>query len=106
MYMCVCLFLHLLEKRLALETQVDIIPVYIFGNTRLYDHGLTYDSVITRFSRRFKISILYFWGPYFLPFPYRTPISVVFAEPISGIPPRLPPHVLTLFNYIGFCIIY
>jgi len=53
--------------KLALREGVDIVPIYLFGNTSclsVMKHG-----PLARMSRRLKLSFTLFWGKWFLPIP-------------------------------------
>eukprot|EP01103_Thecamoeba_quadrilineata_P004688 TRINITY_DN1447_c0_g3_i1.p1 TRINITY_DN1447_c0_g3~~TRINITY_DN1447_c0_g3_i1.p1 ORF type:complete len:348 (-),score=38.75 TRINITY_DN1447_c0_g3_i1:187-1230(-) len=66
--------------RMAIEMGVDIVPVYHLGNTSLFDYSNS--SFLTRWSRKLRISLVFFWGRFFLPLPYRKPVVKVIGEPI------------------------
>ena len=71
--------------RLAIETGATIVPVYIFGHTRLFDQLATGEGWLgwlTSLSRLTRSSITLFWGQWFLPVPYKTDITVAFGKHI------------------------
>ena len=69
--------------RLAAGAKADIVPVYIFGQTRLFDQFATSDGLAMRLSRHFSASLTFFWGRGYLPIPYKTAITVVVGNPIK-----------------------
>mmetsp|Transcript_15572 Transcript_15572/g.31605 ORF Transcript_15572/g.31605 Transcript_15572/m.31605 type:complete len:308 (+) Transcript_15572:181-1104(+) len=66
--------------KLALEAQCDILPSYILGNTDMFDIVKT--DFIKKLSRKLGVSILFFYGRWFLPIPYRTKVRFVVGKPI------------------------
>lgn len=53
--------------KLALSEGVDVVPIYLFGNTSVLTvvkHGL-----LANLSRKLQVSLTYFWGKYHLPIP-------------------------------------
>mmetsp|Transcript_27285 Transcript_27285/g.55659 ORF Transcript_27285/g.55659 Transcript_27285/m.55659 type:complete len:314 (-) Transcript_27285:882-1823(-) len=53
--------------KLALREGVDVIPIYLFGNTSVLSalkHG-----PLASLSRKFQVSLTLFWGKWFLPVP-------------------------------------
>lgn len=69
--------------RLALANNAEVVPVYIFGQTKLFDQLATNDSMLMRLSRRFAASLTCFWGRYFLPIPYPARVMCVVGDPIN-----------------------
>jgi 2-acylglycerol O-acyltransferase 2 len=53
--------------KLALQENVDVIPVYLFGNTSVLTVVKT--GVLADLSRRLGVSLTYFWGKWYLPIP-------------------------------------
>lgn len=53
--------------KLALQEGVDIIPVYLFGNTTVLSVLKT--GLLANLSRRFQVSLTYIWGRWGLPIP-------------------------------------
>jgi 2-acylglycerol O-acyltransferase 2 len=53
--------------KLALRENVDVIPVYLFGNTSVLTVVKT--GLLADLSRRLGASLTYFWGKYYLPIP-------------------------------------
>jgi len=66
--------------KIAIKEGVSILPLYFFGNTKLFSvvgaNGGT-DSLLARFSRSLRASVMFFYGRYYLPIPYRHPIHMV-----------------------------
>lgn len=57
----------------ALQHGYDIVPVYCFGHTQLYDvYGLP------ELSRRLRFALMFFWGKAWLP--HARPVSIVFGK--------------------------
>lgn len=69
--------------RLAIASNAEIVPVYIFGQTKYFDQIATNESVLMRLSRRFAASLTIFWGRYYLPIPYAARTTCVIGEPIK-----------------------
>jgi hypothetical protein len=77
-----------LRKRLntvkaAIEEGANIVPIFFFGNTKLFstlNHDGSTNSFLSRISRKLRASILLFYGRNYLPVPYRHPIKMVTAE--------------------------
>jgi diacylglycerol O-acyltransferase 2, plant len=69
--------------KLCLETGAAIIPTYVFGGTDFFHNLATSDSWLSKLSRRLRMSLTIFWGPFFLPIPYFPKVSMVMAEPIT-----------------------
>ncbi|KAJ8605536.1 hypothetical protein CTAYLR_000090 [Chrysophaeum taylorii] len=65
--------------RLALETGARLVPLYVFGGNDFFDQLATSDSLIARFSRKYKMSLTLYWGYLGLPIPYQPPNGVVIA---------------------------
>mmetsp|Transcript_13059 Transcript_13059/g.18715 ORF Transcript_13059/g.18715 Transcript_13059/m.18715 type:complete len:318 (-) Transcript_13059:115-1068(-) len=53
--------------KLALRENVDVIPVYLFGNTSVLTVVKT--GLLANLSRKSGVSLTYFWGKYHLPIP-------------------------------------
>jgi hypothetical protein len=53
--------------KLALQTGVDIVPVYLFGNTTVLSVMKT--GWLADVSRKLQLSLTYFWGKWYLPIP-------------------------------------
>jgi hypothetical protein len=53
--------------KLALTEGVDIIPIYLFGNTGVLTVLKT--GLLATLSRKLQVSLTYFWGKLYLPIP-------------------------------------
>ncbi len=71
--------------KLAIQQGANIIPVFFFGNSSIFDvpGGSGKESFLSRISRRLRASIIFFYGRQFLTVPYRHPIHVVYGEPVE-----------------------
>ena len=68
--------------KLALETGAYLIPAYVFGNNACFTSVYDNYGIMKRISRFLRISIVFFYGRFFLPIPYRTPILSCLGTPI------------------------
>eukprot|EP01090_Pellita_catalonica_P007977 TRINITY_DN18600_c0_g1_i1.p1 TRINITY_DN18600_c0_g1~~TRINITY_DN18600_c0_g1_i1.p1 ORF type:complete len:320 (-),score=36.46 TRINITY_DN18600_c0_g1_i1:103-1062(-) len=68
--------------KFALQTGLDLIPVYQFGNTQILDRLSSKVGLFTWLSRKFRASILIVLGRWYLPIPRKMPITSVYGEPI------------------------
>ena len=59
--------------KLVLQTDSDVVPVYLFGNTSVL--SVLRRGPLTDFSRRFGVSLTYFWGKFNLPIPRDEKVS-------------------------------
>lgn len=69
--------------KLALREGVDVVPVYLFGNTSVLSvlkHG-----PLASLSRKLQVSLTFFWGKFFLPIPRDEKILYVVGKPL-GLP--------------------
>jgi hypothetical protein len=66
--------LHLTKRKgfikLALQLGVDIVPVYMFGNTSVFSLPKDKYGVLVSLSRVLQMPVTYFWGVYGLPIPH------------------------------------
>jgi len=71
--------------KLAIRTGAELIPCYLFGNTKLFSlwTGGPLHSVFKALSRKIGFALIIFWGRFLLPIPYRKPIFGVMGAPIS-----------------------
>ena len=53
--------------KIALRENVDVIPVYLFGNTSVL--SVCKIGLLANLSRKLGVSVTYFWGKYYLPIP-------------------------------------
>jgi diacylglycerol O-acyltransferase 2, plant len=66
----------------AIEEGCDIYPAFFFGNTSLFTTvgagGKSPTSkLFAKLSRSLRMSVIFFYGRFFLPIPYRHPIKMV-----------------------------
>jgi 2-acylglycerol O-acyltransferase 2 len=66
----------------AIEEGAHIIPVFFFGNTRQFKiiGSPGENSFLSRLSRKLRTSIVFFYGRFGLPIPFRHPIKMVSGE--------------------------
>ena len=69
--------------KLALSQGIDIVPVYLFGNTSVLSVWTT--GLLATLSRKLQMSLTYVWGRWLLPIP--RPLKLLY---ISGQPLGLP----------------
>ena len=70
--------------RLAVQTNSELCPCYVFGGNDFYDNFATGDSFIASFSRKVKAGLTFFTGQYGLPFlPYAPKCTLVLSEPLQ-----------------------
>ncbi len=69
--------------KIALREGVDIVPVYLFGNTSCLN--VLKNKVLASASRKMQMSVTYFWGKWFLPIPKDDKLLYVRGKPI-GLP--------------------
>eukprot|EP00455_Lapot_gusevi_P046131 TRINITY_DN6023_c0_g1_i1.p1 TRINITY_DN6023_c0_g1~~TRINITY_DN6023_c0_g1_i1.p1 ORF type:complete len:134 (-),score=26.19 TRINITY_DN6023_c0_g1_i1:210-611(-) len=63
----------------AVQSGVEIVPIYYFGNSKIVDFGPRFLSGI---SRKLKMSFGLIYGLWGLPIPRPHPICMVIGEPI------------------------
>jgi len=76
--------------KLALQHGSPLVPVFCFGNSQT----LTLSPLsrwLESISRHLRTSLVFFWGRFFLPIPYRVPLCYVVGQPIEVGPPVLAP---------------
>lgn len=69
--------------KIALRQGVDVIPVYLFGNTCVLSVLKT--GILARLSRKMQVSLTYFWGKWYLPIPRDDKLLYVRGKPL-GLP--------------------
>lgn len=74
--------------KLALRTGADIVPCYLFGNTKLLNcwagEGIPGARfVLEKISRKLGFALILIYGRFFLPIPFRKPILAVMGNPIK-----------------------
>jgi hypothetical protein len=94
--------LYLKERKgfikLALTSNVDVVPVYLFGNTSVL--SVLRRGPLAGLSRRLGASLTLFWGKYYLPIPRDEKVRFRNAHP-----PHLPPSIrpFSCMLTITFC---
>ena len=73
--------------KIALRENVEIIPVYLFGNTSVLT--VLQNKFLESISRKLQMSLTYFWGKWYLPFPRDEKLLYVRWKPL-GIPWKNP----------------
>jgi hypothetical protein len=53
--------------KLALQEGVDVVPIYMFGNTSCL--SVIQTGFLANLSRKLQVSLTYFWGKWYLPIP-------------------------------------
>jgi hypothetical protein len=66
---------------LAFQTGVDVVPIYLFGNTTCLSVFKT--GFLANLSRRLQVSLTYFWGKWFLPIPRDVKFLYVGGQPLG-----------------------
>jgi Diacylglycerol acyltransferase len=67
--------------KLALQEGVDVVPVYLFGNTSVLTILKT--GILATLSRRLQVSLTYFWGKFGLPLPRDEKLLYVCGQPLG-----------------------
>jgi 2-acylglycerol O-acyltransferase 2 len=73
--------------KLAIRTGADIVPCYVFGNTKLlgcwHGEGIPHLSyILERISRKLGFALILVYGRFFLPIPWRKPVLAVMGKSI------------------------
>ena len=68
----------------AIQEGANIFPVFFFGNTKLFTIAgqSGSDSFLSKLSRKFRTSTLFFYGRHYLPVPKRQHLHLVSGEVI------------------------
>ena len=73
--------------KLAMKSGADLVPCYLFGNTKLYrlwtGGSAANHDILKRLSRKIGFALILFWGRLGLPIPYRVPILGVMGNRIA-----------------------
>jgi len=69
--------------KLALKTGTSIIPAYSLGNTEAFSAWFDPFGLMESLSRKAQASVFFYWGRFGLPIPHRTPITMLFGDPVS-----------------------
>ena len=73
----------------AIQEGADIVPIFFFGNSRLFTvlgankEGNGAESGLAKMSRKFRASILFLYGRHFLPVPYRQHLHMATGNVVS-----------------------
>lgn len=67
--------------KLALQEGVDVIPVYLFGNTTVLSVLKT--GLLASISRKLQVSLTYIWGRWYLPIPRDCKLLYVSGQPLG-----------------------
>ena len=68
--------------KLAIRTGADLLPCYLFGNTKLLSCYLPGGRLLEGLSRKVGFAMILFYGRFGLAIPYREPILGVVGKPI------------------------
>lgn len=83
--------LYLLKRRgfvrLAIDSNAELVPLYIFGQTNMFDQLATSGGYMMQVSRYLSASLTYFWGQLYLPIPFSTAVTTVIGTPIPVVVP-------------------
>eukprot|EP01031_Cornospumella_fuschlensis_P040686 gene40686-49608_t len=83
---CVYLKKRINTAKTAIEMGAHVIPVYFFGNTKLFSiagNDPSTSSWLSTLSRKMRASILLFYGRNYLPVPYRHPLRMVMGNVVN-----------------------
>lgn len=69
--------------KLALRHGADIVPCYLYGNNAALSVWYDPFGLLRGLSRRLGFALIFFWGRWGLPVPYRTPILGAVGVPIA-----------------------
>lgn len=71
---------------LCIQQGAHIVPVFFYGNSMLFDVPSSLvgpQSWLAAISRKFRASLIFFYGRHYLPVPYRHPLHMAFGEVIE-----------------------
>ena len=83
--------------KLGLQEGVDVVPVYLFGNTTVLSVLKT--GVLATLSRRLQVSLTYIWGKWRLPIPRDCKVSLLVALHYC----RIVKHIFMFANAALLC---
>ncbi|KAK7386591.1 hypothetical protein VNO78_26924 [Psophocarpus tetragonolobus] len=82
-----CEIAYLKERRgfvrVAMEMGLPLVPVFCFGQTKVYKWWKAPGKLIQNLARAMKIIPLLFWGIYGSPIPFKYPLYIVVGRPIE-----------------------
>lgn len=68
--------------RWAIQHGTDILPVYVLGNTQILSRVSTGRGILTRLSRKLRMSLMLPYGRWYLPIPRRHPLIMMIGLPV------------------------
>lgn len=69
--------------RLALKHGLPLVPVYVFGNTKLFKR-LQLPPLVEAASNLLRTSLVLFWGRWGLPVPFQVPLLYAAGSPLDA----------------------
>lgn len=69
--------------RLALKHGLPLVPVYVFGNTKLFKR-LQLPPLVEAVSKLLRTSLVLFWGRWGLPVPFQVPLLYAVGTPLDA----------------------
>ena len=69
--------------KLSIETGAQLVPCYVFGGTDFFNNLATDDGFFANMSRKMRMGLTIFWGPYGLPIPYAPKVSNFVANSVN-----------------------
>ncbi|KAM3571740.1 hypothetical protein VYU27_006219 [Nannochloropsis oceanica] len=93
--------------REAMKNGADLVPVFCFGNSKLFnvvgESSRVSMGLMKRLSRRIKASVLIFYGRLFLPIPIRHPLLFVVGKPLPVVHKAEPTKEEIAATHALFC---
>ena len=74
--------------KLALETGAQLVPIYFFGSTDMFNQISSSKGFLAHISRKVRITFNLFYGQYFLPIPYATKVTIAIGDPVLERPTK------------------